>query len=118
MGIVVELLPESTIEGTGDSEVFQDVCDTVDTSRYASGVVSARCLGKYLCTLKAQGSDDGQSFVDLTSLLDNDNIVAYLNKAQPPGSVSRLYRYIRWAVKPDQSALNWYTCGRITLTLK
>jgi hypothetical protein len=120
MGITVDLFPLMTHEGDASDTRYQDINETIDTSRYSSAVVEGTVIGAANVTnVLVEGSDDGQDFSTVLTLSGTapDDGVAYLNRTQQPSSpTTRLWRYLRWAIDP--SATDWHVCGRITVTLK
>jgi hypothetical protein len=64
MGVTVELFPLGTVEGNASGSYYQDISETIDTSRYNSAVLSGQVIGAAnLTSLLIEGSDDGQDFV-------------------------------------------------------
>jgi thiamine phosphate synthase YjbQ (UPF0047 family) len=90
MGISVELFPLGTIKTDNATDVTQDVCESVDTSRYKTGVVSAFCSRSTSSVLIVEGSDDGQSFVEISRLDAVEAWMKRLNKSESYGTTARL----------------------------
>lgn len=125
MGASVELLPLTTIEGEGADPLYQDVGETIDTSRYESGVVTSRVLqvetdtpGTYDLTFTVQGSDDGESWSTIMSFTAPGEDTKYLNRSQQPEQGEYLWRYVRWILTPSTGTTDWKFCGRVTVVLK
>jgi len=123
MAITIELLPLTTIEGDGDADVVQEVCESIDTSRYSSAIVTAEVHtnrqippGDLEGDLVIEGSDDGQEFVPVLTVRGIDLKEQHLNRTEQPGTPTRLYRFLRWCISPGGAG--WQFCGRATVTLK
>jgi len=120
MGMTLDLLPLTTMAGQTGADVAQTICESIDTSKYTTGVVKGKLLGLTPTTtppsLIIEGSDDGQAFVPILTLNSQIAGKQYLNKTEQPGSEGRLYRILRWRVHPG--ATTWMICGRVTVTLK
>jgi hypothetical protein len=122
MAVAFELLPITTVEGDVAMPVVQEICESVDTSAYRTGVVTGRMFKGLSCDLYVEGSDDGQTFVTVLTLsgaaspggFDKDEV--QLNQTEPPGSAGRLYRILRWRL--DGTAGGWEFCGRVGIVLK
>jgi len=113
----VELFELQTVESDLQNDRYQDIADSIDTSRYQSGFAIVRALEVTNCELVMQGSDDGQTFVDIGTLSGpgvSDPIC--LNRDEQPGTTRRLYRILRWKI--TALGTNWVCCGRISLVLK
>jgi len=101
------------------TEVMQEVCESVDTSKYATGVITARSVFSDGAALYVEGSDDGQSFIVLLSIPSGTMGTAqsvHLNRSLPFGSGARLYRILRWRLAT--SGIAWEYCGRANVVLK
>lgn len=125
MGVTIELLPLTSIEKALSEEVYQDVCDTIDTAQYSSGAITARVLKSSDSStgpeLRIEGSDDGQTFLPVSRLTITgasapDTKKANLNRAVQQGSDEYLWRYLRWVVAPVGANMEF--CGRVTVVLK
>ena len=90
MGVSVDLLPLTTVMGDDDiTEVVQEVCESMDTSKHSTGVITARSVYSDGVRLIAEGSDDGQSFIvvnlgseaNITSVTGHDTIRVNLGPA-------------------------------------
>jgi hypothetical protein len=119
MGVSVDLLPLTTMMGDSTvTSLIQDVCESIDTSKYSTGVINARSVHSFNASLIVEGSDDGQTFVSLVAIAAGTvgrSTPAYLNRAEAFGSATRLYRYIRWRVA---ASVAWEFCGRVNVVLK
>jgi hypothetical protein len=125
MGVTVELLPLTTIEKALNEEISQNISDTIDTSRYSSGAITARVL-KSSGTgagpeLRIEGSDDGQTFEPVSRMIITGAEApatkkANLNRAVHRGSDEYLWRYFRWVLDPPTTNMEF--CGRVTIVLK
>jgi len=123
MGVTVELLPLTTIEKAANEVIIQDVSETIDTSRYRSGTITARVLKARDsggdARLDVEGSDDGQTFSAISALtiaVGPDSKTVYLNRSVDSNDATYLWKYLRWVITPGGTNLEF--CGRITVVLK
>jgi hypothetical protein len=121
MATTIELLMLTTAMGDTDDDVYQAVCESVNTSRHSSGVLTARMLrGTNLTGFIIEGSEDGQTFAEIAKLSAPGLTTKYLNRTEPPERTDkRLWKIIRWRIDPSGTPTNeWEFCGRATLVLK
>ena len=123
METTVDLLPLTTIQGEGTAVFYQDVGETIDTSRYESGIVVSRVLQSdatvtKTLTFTVEGSDDFESWNTIMAFTAPDITTAYLNRTQQPEQGDHLWRFIRWTLTPEASTVDWVFCGRVTIVLK
>jgi hypothetical protein len=128
MAVTIELLPLTTIEKASATPVYQDVSETIDTARYSSAVISARVLKSkddapvVFPYLKIEGSDDGQTFVeipniDITGAPESKQV--HLNRNVGQEDEAYLWRLLRWVLIPTPTTgTDMEFCGRVTVVLK
>ncbi|MBM4354898.1 MAG: hypothetical protein FJ109_14110 [Deltaproteobacteria bacterium] len=90
MGVSVDLLPLTTMMGPSTlTTVTQEVCESIDTSKYSTGVVTARSVHSSSIDFIVEGSDDGQTFVSLLTIAAGTvgrTTPVYLNRSEAFGS--------------------------------
>jgi len=121
-GVSIELLPLTTIMGDDTVvSVVQEVCESIDTSRYRTGVITARSVQSLGVDLVVEGSDDGQAFIALLEIpaaTVRTATAKHLNRSEAFGSSGRLYRILRWRLAGLISPVDWEFCGRVNVVLK
>lgn len=98
------------------TEIEQSIEESIETSGSSNGIAILETLAIENCTVYLEGSDDGQTFVTVTSTgTDEDQKQVYLDTSANFGSSTRLYKFLRWRLA--NTSADYYATFRVRVIL-